>query len=91
MIGLWVVIAIIVILAGLLLPALSQAHSKTKQARWLSNLKRVGLSLVLDAGESKTSVQILSPLEVQFTCGGLFYSNRIVGSRPVFLCPAGLK
>lgn len=89
LIELLVVIAIIAILAALLLPALTMAKQKAKQAACISNMRQIGIALPMYADDFKQYPQCLDPVKNYYVWQPRLLT--LMGkNRNAFFCPAAL-
>jgi prepilin-type N-terminal cleavage/methylation domain-containing protein/prepilin-type processing-associated H-X9-DG protein len=93
LIELLVVIAIIAILAAILFPVFAQAREKARQSACLSNMKQIGLGLIMYAQDYDETLPIANDQVANFAdpkAPPNFLGSLIpyIKSKPIFNCPS---
>ncbi|MBM3458756.1 MAG: DUF1559 domain-containing protein [Armatimonadetes bacterium] len=86
LIELLVVIAIIAILAAILFPVFAQAREKARQAACMSNVKQIGLGVMMYSQDYDEKLPILGVL-AEGRGRWMWQVNPYVKNRQVFTCP----
>lgn len=87
LIELLVVIAIIGILAGILLPVLSRARESARRTQCMSNVKQIGMGLIMYANENNENYPSSTVNNTAMASLNLLYDTYITDNR-VFNCPS---
>ncbi len=87
LIELLVVIAIIGILAGILLPVLSRARESARRTQCASNVKQIGMGLIMYANENSEAFPVSTTAPVAMTSLKLLFPNYVSDPR-MFNCPS---
>ena len=87
LIELLVVIAIIGILAGILLPVLGRARESARRTQCASNIKQVGMGLIMYANENSENFPSSTAAPLAMTSLNLLFPNYVSDQR-TFNCPS---
>ena len=88
LIELLVVVAIIGILAAMLLPVLSKARERARRVSCASNLKQIGLSLIMYSGDKKGAFPAVGASGFSDAALELIVDLSYIAYGDVFLCPS---